>query len=46
MDDYNPNYDRYPEPDDSDRKIPVIFWLVLAVAIDLVLLGVILYKVW
>ncbi len=46
MDDYNPNYDRYPEPDDEDRKIPVIFWVMLAVGVDLVLLCAILYKVW
>jgi hypothetical protein len=46
MDDYNPNYDRYPPPAEPERKIPVIFWLVLAVVIDLVLLSLILYKVW
>lgn len=46
MDDYNPNYDRYPEPDHSDRKIPVVFWLVLGLAIEILVLGLILYKVW
>lgn len=46
MDDYNPNYDRYPEPDDSDRKIPVAFWLVAALAVEFTLLCAILYKVW
>ncbi len=36
MDDYNPQYDKYPEVKDPERKIPLAFWLVLAVAIDTV----------
>ncbi len=36
MDDYNPQFDKYPVVNSTERKIPLAFWLVLAVAIDTV----------
>jgi len=36
MDDYNPQFDKYPVKAEPERKIPLVFWLLLAVVIDTV----------